>query len=451
MFSKVLIANRGEIAARIIRTCKRLGITTAAVYSEADQDAPYVREADESYLIGKPRVNESYLNIDKVVKAAKDSGAEAIHPGYGLLSENAGFAKRVKEEGLTFVGPSSEVIAKMGDKIAARNVMKQAGVPVVPGTMKAVENVEEAIEIAEEMGYPVMVKAAAGGGGIGMQAVSSSDELTKAFEGNQKRAKTFFGDGKMFIEKQIVNPRHIEIQVLADHHGHALHLFERECSIQRRHQKVIEEAPSPFLSEKTRQKMGESALQAVRTLGYTNAGTIEFLVDEKENYYFLEMNTRLQVEHPITEEITGIDLVEQQLRVAAGEVLSFKQKDLIIEGHAIEARIYAEDSNTFYPSPGQLSRLSLPHGDGIRHELAVDGTSIVSPYYDPMIAKLVVHAPSREAAIEQLTTALHHYEIEGIKSNIMMLKRIVTNDQFLKGNTTTSFIQDYYLPAISQQ
>ncbi|MCP3025952.1 acetyl-CoA carboxylase biotin carboxylase subunit [Halobacillus sp. A5] len=450
MFSKILIANRGEIAARIIRTCQRFNIKTAAVFSEADQDAPYVQQADESYLIGKPRVNESYLNVEKIIKAAKESGAEAIHPGYGLLSENAAFAERVKQEGLTFIGPSAEVIAEMGDKIAARNVMKAAGVPVVPGTMEAVENVTEAKNIAEEIGYPVMVKAAAGGGGIGMQSVSSNEELAKAFESNQKRAKTFFGDGKMFIEKQIINPRHIEIQVLADHHGHALHLFERECSIQRRHQKVIEEAPSPFLSEETRKKMGDSALQAVQTLGYTNAGTIEFLVDENENFYFLEMNTRLQVEHPVTEEITGIDLVEQQLRVAAGEALSFSQNDLVINGHAIEARIYAEDSNTFYPSPGQLTKLSLPEDPGLRHELAVHSNSFVSPFYDPMIAKLIVHGESREAAVQKLTAALHQYEIEGIKSNITMLKRIVTNEHYLQGHTTTSFIQDYYLPAISK-
>ncbi|GGF10105.1 biotin carboxylase 2 [Halobacillus andaensis] len=450
MFSKLLIANRGEIAARIIRTCKRLSIQSVAVYSEADQDAPHVKEADESYLIGKPRVNESYLNIDKIIKVAKDSGAEAIHPGYGLLSENAAFAKRVEEEGLTFIGPSAEVIAKMGDKVEARNVMKQAGVPVVPGTMDAVSDVNEAREVAEDIGYPVMVKAAAGGGGIGMQAVSSSEELEKAFEGNQKRAKTFFGDGKMFIEKQILNPRHIEIQVLADLHGHALHLFERECSIQRRHQKVIEEAPSPFLSEETREKMGESALQAVRTLGYANAGTIEFLVDEDENFYFLEMNTRLQVEHPVTEEITGVDLVEQQLRIASGEALTLKQNDLVIDGHAIEVRVYAEDSNTFYPSPGQLTKLSLPNDKGVRHELAVHSTSMVSPFYDPMIAKLIVHAGTREEAIQKLTTALHQYEIEGIKSNLTMLKRIVTNEHFLQGNTTTSFIQDYYLPAITK-
>ncbi|MFQ3543208.1 acetyl-CoA carboxylase biotin carboxylase subunit [Halobacillus rhizosphaerae] len=451
MFKKVLIANRGEIASRVIRTCKRMNIETVAVYSEADQYAPYVKEADESYLIGKPRVNESYLNIDKILKAAKDSGAEAIHPGYGLLSENADFARRVKEAGIVFIGPSAEVIAKMGDKIEARNTMKAAGVPIVPGTDKAVASAEEAKEIAREFGYPVMLKAAAGGGGIGMQAVQEEAELEKAFEGNSKRAETFFGDGKMFIEKQIVQPRHIEIQVLADHYGNAVYLFERECSIQRRHQKVVEEAPSPFISEETRANMGESALKAVKELGYTNAGTIEFLVDEEQNYFFLEMNTRLQVEHPVTEEITGVDLVEQQLKVSYGDKLTMNQEDLSIHGHAIEVRVYAEDSNTFLPSPGKLTKLILPEGDGVRHELAVESDSQVTPYYDPMIAKLIVKGDSRSEAIDKLTKALHQYEIEGIKCNLTMLKRIITHEKYHEGDTKTTFIEDYYLPTLTNQ
>ncbi|MBN8234569.1 acetyl-CoA carboxylase biotin carboxylase subunit [Halobacillus kuroshimensis] len=449
MFKKILIANRGEIAARIIRTCQRMQIQTVAVYSEADQQAPFVKMADESYLIGKPRVNESYLNIDKILEAALKSGAEAVHPGYGLLSENAPFAQRVKEAGLTFIGPEADVIAKMGDKIAARAEMKQAGVPVVPGTEEAVTSVEAAKAAAQTFGYPVMLKAAAGGGGIGMQAVHSDEELEKAFEGNSKRAKAFFGDGKMFIEKLIEEPRHIEIQVLADHHGHAVHLFERECSIQRRHQKVVEEAPSPFLSEKTRQEMGNSAIKAVESLQYTNAGTIEFLVDRNENYYFLEMNTRLQVEHPVTEEISGVDIVEQQLKIAAGDKLELHQDDLQINGHAIEVRIYAEDPNTFYPSPGTLSNLVLPEGPGIRHELAVESGSEVTPFYDPMIAKLVVHGSNRNQASERLAKALHAYEIDGIKCNLTMLKRIITHDKFREGDTTTSFIQNYYLPTLT--
>ncbi|MEC3885963.1 acetyl-CoA carboxylase biotin carboxylase subunit [Halobacillus sp. HZG1] len=449
MFQKILIANRGEIASRIIRTCQRLNIQTVAVYSEADQQAPYVRMADESYLIGKPRVNESYLNIDKILQVAKDSGAEAIHPGYGLLSENAEFAKRTEEAGFTFIGPAADVIAKMGDKIAARAEMKAAGVPIIPGTEDAVANSDDAKKIAVEFGYPVMLKAAAGGGGIGMQAVYNDEELEKAFEGNSKRAQAFFGDGKMFIEKLIEHPRHIEIQVLADRHGNVVHLFERECSIQRRHQKVVEEAPSPVLSEKTREKMGESALKAVSSLGYSNAGTIEFLVDDQENFYFLEMNTRLQVEHPVTEQITGVDLVEQQLRVADGEHLSIQQKDLIIDGHAIEVRIYAEDPNTFYPSPGKLTKMVLPEGPGVRHELAVEGDSQVTPFYDPMIAKLVIHGENREDAIERLTKALHEYEIEGIKCNLTMLKSVVTHEKFKEGETKTTFVENYYLPTLT--
>ncbi|WP_226579067.1 acetyl/propionyl/methylcrotonyl-CoA carboxylase subunit alpha [Halobacillus litoralis] len=449
MFNKILIANRGEIAARIIRTCQQLGIRTVAVYSEADQSAPYVKMADESYLIGKPRVNESYLNSEKILKVAKESGAEAIHPGYGLLSENGDFAKQTEAAGLTFIGPDADVISKMGDKIAARAEMKRAGVPIIPGTDNAVASPEEAKETANEFGYPVMLKAAAGGGGIGMQAVYNDEELEKAFEGNSKRAKAFFGDGKMFLEKLIQEPRHIEIQVLADRFGNAVYLFERECSIQRRHQKVVEEAPSPFLSEETRVKMGQSALKAVETLGYSNAGTIEFLVDEEENYYFLEMNTRLQVEHPVTEQITGVDLVEQQLKVANGETLTLKQEDLFIDGHAIEVRIYAEDPNTFYPSPGKLTKMALPQGPGVRHELAVDENSEVTPFYDPMIAKLVVHGEDREDAIKRMTKALHEYEIEGIKCNLTMLKRIITHEKFKQGDTKTTFIQNYYLPTLT--
>ncbi|ARI77367.1 acetyl-CoA carboxylase biotin carboxylase subunit [Halobacillus mangrovi] len=449
MFEKILVANRGEIASRVIRTCKDMNIKTVAVYSEADQNAPYVSLADESYLIGKPRVNESYLNIEKILKVAKESGAQAIHPGYGLLSENAEFAKKTEEAGLTFIGPDAKVISMMGDKIAARAEMKKAGVPIIPGTDEAVASADEAKDWANQFGYPVMLKAAAGGGGIGMQAVYNDEELEKAFEGNSKRAQTFFGDGKMFIEKLIVDPRHIEIQVLADKQGNAVYLFERECSIQRRHQKVVEEAPSPVLSEKTRAKMGESSLKAVQTLGYSNAGTIEFMVDDEENYYFLEMNTRLQVEHPVTEEITGIDLVEQQLKVAAGESLVITQDDLEIQGHAIEVRIYAEDPNTFYPSPGQITKLVLPEGEGIRHEVAVKGDSQVTPFYDPMIAKLIAYGANREEAIERLTKAIHEYEIEGIKSNLTMLKRVITHDNFKAGDTKTTFIQNYYLPTLT--
>ncbi|WP_449622338.1 acetyl-CoA carboxylase biotin carboxylase subunit [Robertmurraya sp. Marseille-Q9965] len=443
MFSKILIANRGEIAARIIRTCKKIGIQTVAIYSEADTDAPYVHISDEAYCIGKPRVHESYLQIEKIIETAITAGAEAIHPGYGLLSENAEFARKCEEAGIVFIGPSPDVIEKMGSKVAARNAMKEAGVPVVPGTEEAVADASEAIAAAEQIGYPVMLKASAGGGGIGMQIVRNNAELQKAFEGNQKRAQMFFGNGDMYIEKYIENPRHIEIQLLADQFGNCVYLWERECSIQRRHQKVVEEAPSPFLDEDSRRNMGEAAVKAALSIGYENAGTIEFLVDEEKNFYFLEMNTRLQVEHPVTEEITGIDLVEEQLRVAVGEELRWTQKELRREGHAIEVRIYAEDPITFLPSPGKITALLLPSGDGIRHELAVHEASKVTPFYDPMIGKLVVSAPTREKAIERLTGALEQYQIEGIKTNIPLLREVVAHRAYKTGDTTTNFIEKH--------
>ncbi|MEQ2525858.1 acetyl-CoA carboxylase biotin carboxylase subunit [Robertmurraya yapensis] len=443
MFSKILIANRGEIAARIIRTCKKIGIQTVAIYSEADADAPYVYMADEAYCIGKPRVHESYLQIEKILETAKAAGAEAIHPGYGLLSENAEFARKCGEAGIVFIGPSPEVIEKMGSKVAARNAMKEAGVPVVPGTEASVADVGEAIAAAVQIGYPVMLKASAGGGGIGMQVVQNDEELLKAFEGNQKRAQMFFGNGEMYIEKFIENPRHIEIQLLADKFGKCVYLWERECSIQRRHQKVVEEAPSPFLDEDSRRNMGEAAVKAALAIGYENAGTIEFLVDEEKNFYFLEMNTRLQVEHPVTEEITGLDLVEEQLRVAVGEKLRWSQEAIKLEGHAIEVRIYAEDPKTFLPSPGKITAFALPTGEGIRHELAVHESSTVTPFYDPMIGKLVMSAPTRDAAIQRLTEALEQYQIEGIKTNIPMLREVVAHRAYQNGETTTNFIEKY--------
>jgi acetyl-CoA carboxylase biotin carboxylase subunit len=448
MIQKVLIANRGEIAARIIRSCKKMGIETVAVYSDADQYAPYVKMADEAYLIGPPRVNESYLNVDKILAAAKESGADAIHPGYGFLSENEQFVDQCEKEGLIFIGPSGEVIKQMGSKIAARKAMQEAGVPVVPGTDAGVASLDEAIEKARSIGYPVMLKASAGGGGIGMQMVNSDEELTKAFENNSKRALTFFGDGSMFLEKKLENARHIEIQILADQHGNVVHLFERECSIQRRNQKVIEEAPSTFISEKTRKQMGEAAINAATALQYTNAGTIEFLVDENENFYFLEMNTRIQVEHPVTEEITGLDIVEQQLKIAQGDKLAFRQGDIRINGHAIEARIYAEDPVTFFPSPGHITTFEPPTGDAVRNELAVTENFDVTPYYDPMIGKLVVRGESRQEAISLLKEALLQYKIEGIKTNIPMLTKVVDHEQFKSGNTTTNFVQEHYLPLV---
>ncbi|SFC64425.1 acetyl-CoA carboxylase, biotin carboxylase subunit [Bacillus sp. OV322] len=444
MIEKILIANRGEIASRIIRTCKKMEIRTVAVHSEADTDAPFVKEADEAFLLGGSKVQESYLNIERIMEAAKTFKCDAIHPGYGFLSENREFAEICEKEGLIFIGPKPEVIEKMGNKVESRKTMEQAGLPLVPGISRPLENAEEAIRAAESIGYPIMLKASAGGGGIGMQAVSDEAELRKAFEGNQKRALMFFGNGDMFIEKRIVKPRHIEIQVLADHYGESVYLLERECSIQRRHQKVLEEAPSPFLNEVTRKKMGEAALKAVQAIGYTNAGTLEFLVDENQDFFFLEMNTRLQVEHPVTEEITGLDLVEQQIRIASGEKLAFTQKDVKRTGHAIEARIYAEDPNTFFPSPGKITSLKLPSGNNIRHELAIHSSSAVSPFYDPMIAKLVVKGASRKEAIKEMKDALDNYEITGIKTNIPMLKQIISHEAFANGDTTTDYIEKYY-------
>ncbi|RNF40226.1 acetyl-CoA carboxylase biotin carboxylase subunit [Planococcus salinus] len=443
MFTKILIANRGEIAVRIIRTCQKFGIKTVAVYSEADQEAPHVEMADESFLVGGARVTESYLNVDKILEVAKSTNVEAIHPGYGLLSENEDFARRCIEAGITFIGPSPDTIAKMGSKIESRKMMEAAGVPVVPGITYPLKDEEDAVAVASEMGYPVMLKASAGGGGIGMEIVSNDKELRKAFAGNQKRAQDFFGDGAMFVEKYIRNPRHIEIQILADEQGQTVYLWERECSIQRRHQKVVEEAPSPFLDENHRKIMGEAAVKAAKYIGYKNAGTIEFLVDEEKNFYFLEMNTRLQVEHPITEEITGLDLVEEQLKIATGAALAFQQADVKRNGHALEVRIYAEDPNTFFPSPGKIHTLKIPEGKGIRHELAVREGSTVTPYYDPMIAKLIVHTDNREQSIEEMLKVLEEYKVEGIKTNIPMLKNVLEHEAFHRGDTTTNFVEKY--------
>ena len=445
MFKKILIANRGEIAARVIRTCKALGIATVSIYSKVDKEAPHVKMADEAYEVGNPKVTDSYLKIDKILEIAQLSQADAIHPGYGLLSENAEFARRCEEAGIVFIGPSSDVIARMGSKIEARNSMEQAGVPVIPGISCALADAEEAAQAAGRIGYPVMLKASAGGGGIGMQIVNNESEIKQAFEGNQKRASNFFGDGAMYLEKVVENPRHIEIQILADAQGNTVYLWERECSIQRRHQKVVEEAPSTFLDELTREKMGEAAVRAAKSIGYRNAGTIEFLVDEHKNFYFLEMNTRLQVEHTITEEITGLDLVAEQLRIAAGHSLNFGQSDVKREGHAIEVRIYAEDPKTFFPSPGIITKFAIPEGDGIRHELAVHDGSVVTPFYDPMIAKLIVAGKDRNEAIERLQQALADYQVEGIKTNIPMLQEVIAHPAFRSGETTTGFVAKYVL------
>ncbi len=445
MFHKILIANRGEIAARIIKSCKKLGIKTVAVYSEADRQGEFVQMADESYYIGPSPVSKSYMNIDRVLEAANQSGAEAVHPGYGLLSEQSVFAERCEKEGLIFIGPKSSVIEKMGSKVMARQTMQAAGIPIIPGSSAPVASVEEAAAIAGEIGYPVMIKASAGGGGIGMVLADNEETLKAKFADTSKRASMLFGDGTMFVEKVIDKARHIEVQLLADSFGNVVHLFERECSIQRRHQKVIEEAPSPSVQSAVREELGNAAIQAARAIGYENAGTIEFLMDESQNFYFLEMNTRLQVEHPVTEEVTGVDIVEEQIKIAAGKRLDFSQDKLKILGHAIETRIYAEDPNTFYPSPGRISSMEVPKGKGIRHELAVTGGTEVTPFYDPLIGKLVISASSRRDAIRRLKEALDQYRVEGIKTNIPTLKEIVCHAQFEKGNTLTSFIDDYYL------
>ncbi len=443
MFKKILIANRGEIAVRIIRTCKLMGIKTVSIFSEADKEAPHVNMADEAYLVGGPRVNESYLKIDKIIEIAKTTGTEAIHPGYGLLSENSSFARECEKVGIVFIGPKSDVIAKMGSKIEARETIKKAGVPVVPGITHPLTDAAEALTISNGIGYPIMLKASSGGGGIGMQVVNTPKELQHAFVSNSKRAENYFGDGAMYIEKVIQSPRHIEIQILADQKGNTVYLWERECSIQRRHQKIIEEAPSTFLDTETRKKMGETAVKAAKSIGYSNAGTIEFLVDNNKNFYFLEMNTRLQVEHPVTEEITGFDIVEQQIKISAGEVLSFQQSDVKCNGHAIEVRIYAEDPKTFFPSPGKITKFEIPEGENVRHELAISEHSTVSPYYDPMIAKLIVKGENRAVAISELEQALKSYKVEGIKTNISLLLKVVSSQPFIEGDTATNFIEKH--------
>ncbi len=450
MISKILIANRGEIARRIIRTCKKMNIQTVAVYSEADANSLHVKEADEAFEIGKPPVALSYLNIENILEVAKKTKADAIHPGYGLLSENAQFAKCCEEEGIVFIGPKAEVIASMGSKLEARKTMQLAGVPIIEGIDVPLESIEEAKAIANKIGFPLMLKASAGGGGIGMQRIDREDELEKAFEGNKKRAQDFFGDGTMYIEKLIENPHHVEVQIIADTHGNVIPLFERECSVQRRNQKVVEEAPSPFISSSTREKMLDAAVKAAKHICYTNAGTIEFLVDANENFYFLEMNTRLQVEHPVTEEITKLDLVELQINIANGLPLTISRDSLELQGHAIEVRIYAENSKTFFPSPGTITDLQLPEGEGIRHECAIESGSVVTPFYDPMISKCIAWGETRDIAVQRLTEALQQYKVVGIQTNIPMLLDVVCHPQFKNGMTTTSFVNEYYLPQFQE-
>jgi len=447
MFSKILIANRGEIACRVIRTARDMGIATVAVYSDADAGSLAVRMADEAVHIGPSPAAESYLIADKILDAIRQTGAEAVHPGYGFLSENADFARALEAEGIAFIGPPPDAIAAMGDKIESKKLADAAGVTTVPGHMGIIADDTEALKIAREIGYPVMIKASAGGGGKGMRIAASDDEVAEGFRSAQNEARSSFGDDRIFIEKFVVEPRHIEIQVLADSHGNVIHLGERECSIQRRHQKVIEEAPSPFLKEETRQAMGEQACALSRAVGYRSAGTVEFIVDKDQNFYFLEMNTRLQVEHPVTEMITGLDLVEQMIRVADGEKLSISQDDVKVDGWAIESRVYAEDpARNFLPAIGRLARYRAPVQEegSVRIDTGVGEGSEISMYYDPMIAKLATHGADRNAAIIRMQDALDGYYIRGTGHNTAFLASIISHPRFASGDFTTNFIAEEY-------
>ncbi len=451
VFKKILIANRGEIACRVIKTARSMGIKTVAVFSDADARALHVREADEAVHIGAAAANQSYLVIEKIIEACKSSGAEAVHPGYGFLSENAAFAQRLAEEKIAFIGPNVKAIEVMGDKIESKKFADEAKVSTVPGYLGVIQDAEEAVKIADEIGYPVMIKASAGGGGKGMRIANSRDEVAEGFSSSVSEAKSSFGDDRVFIEKFIENPRHIEIQVLADKHGKALYLAERECSIQRRNQKVIEEAPSPFLDEKTRKAMGEQAVALASAVDYESAGTVEFIVDKDRNFYFLEMNTRLQVEHPVTELITGIDLVEQMIRVAAGEKLSFSQDDIKLKGWAIESRIYAEDPfRGFLPSTGRLVRYRPPEegtddqGRTVRNDTGVYEGGEISVYYDPMIAKLCTHASDRATATAHMADALDAFHIDGIQHNIPFLSALMAHPRWQSGELTTGFIAEEF-------
>jgi acetyl-CoA carboxylase biotin carboxylase subunit len=441
MFKKILIANRGEIAVRVIRACHEMGIAAVAVYSDVDRAALHVRKADEAYPIGAAAAAESYLNIGKILDVARRSGAEAIHPGYGFLSENARFAQACVDAGVKFIGPTAAAMDAMGSKTRARQAMERAGVPFVPGTLGGLESMQQAEEVAARIGYPVMLKAAAGGGGKGMRLVHAPDQLKSSLEAARSEAERSFGDSEVYIEKAIVNPRHIEMQVLADEHGHTLYLGERECSLQRRHQKVLEEAPSPMVDADMRRRMGEVAVRVAQAANYTNAGTVEFLVDQQKNFYFLEMNTRLQVEHPVTELVTGLDLVHLQIRIAAGEKLPFTQEDVSIRGHAMECRIYAEDpDNNYFPSPGKITLLLEPSGPGIRRDGGMYEGWTVPMDYDPLLAKLIGYGTDREQAIARLTRALGEYFVGGIKTNLSLFRRILADADFRAAKLDTGFL-----------
>lgn len=437
---KILIANRGEIALRIIKTCHQMGIETIAVYSDADKDMPFVKNATYSFSIGESPVNKSYLKTDIILEIAKREGVDGIHPGYGFLSENADFARAVQQAGIAFIGPDPYTIELMGDKIVSRRTMMEAGVPVVPGSEEGTSTLEEACRLAESMGYPVMLKASGGGGGIGMVRCENEQALAKSFGSTKARAKAYFGSEEVFVEKYIENARHVEVQIFGDHYGNIVHLFERDCSIQRRHQKVVEESPSPFLSEDAKKKMFETALRAAAAVQYKNAGTIEFIVDEEENFYFLEMNTRLQVEHPVTEKITGLDLVKWQILVARGEKLPRLQSEILRSGHAIEFRLYAEDPKSFLPSPGKIEVFQWNSFEGVRVDSGYDSSTTVTPFYDPMIAKCIIYGETRDEAISRASKFFNELKIEGIKTNAPLFKEILLDAEFKNGSYTTSFL-----------
>jgi acetyl-CoA carboxylase, biotin carboxylase subunit len=441
MFKKILIANRGEIAVRVLRACHEMGIAAVVVYSDVDRAALHVRKADEAHPIGAPAASESYLNIAKILDVAERSGADAVHPGYGFLSENAKFAQACANAGVKFIGPTAAAMEAMGSKTRARQAMEKAGVPLVPGTSRGVESFEEAEKVAARIGFPVMLKAAAGGGGKGMRLVHAPEQLKSSLEAARSEAERSFGDGEVYVEKAIVNPRHIEMQVLADEHGNTVYLGERECSLQRRHQKVLEEAPSPIVDPDMRRRMGEVAVRVAQAAAYTNAGTVEFLVDKEKKFYFLEMNTRLQVEHPVTELITGLDLVHLQIRIAAGEQLPFKQDDVGLRGHAIECRIYAEDpDNNYFPSPGEIMLLLEPSGPGIRIDSGMYEGWQVPIDYDPLLAKLIGYGTDREQASARLTRALSEYFVGGIKTNISLFRRVLRDADFRAAKLDTGFL-----------
>ncbi len=452
MFKKILIANRGEIAVRIIRACKELGIKTAAIYSEADKLSLHPKLADEAFLIGEAFSSETYLNKNKIISLAKKIKADAIHPGYGFLSENSEFIKMVEGAGIKFIGPSSKSVKLMGNKTEARKLMKAHNVPIVPGAVKPLKSLKDGIKTSQEIGYPILLKASAGGGGKGMRKVSSESEFQSAFESTKREALKSFSDDAIYIEKYIENPKHIEVQIIADEKGNYVHLFERECSIQRRHQKIIEEAPSSLINEKIREKITTAAINAAKACGYFNAGTIEFLVDTEMNFYFLEMNTRIQVEHPVTEFITGIDLVKEQILIANGNGLSFKQNDIKLNGHSIECRVYAEDAqNNFFPSTGKINDYIAPSGPGVRVDSGFGAGSNISIYYDPLIAKLIVWDNNRGDAINRMLRALNEFKIEGIITNNNFLQTIIKSDEFASGQFDINFVEDKLLSSDSIQ